>query len=47
LNGGDPRLPLVGYASLAANSHNHLVMVHAVHQISKGVGEYFRVRVHL
>jgi len=47
LNGGDPRLPLVSYACLAANAHNHLVVVHAVYQISKRIREDFGVRVHL
>ena len=43
----DPRLPLVGDSCLSTYTHDHLVMMHAVHQILEGIREDFRVGVNL
>jgi hypothetical protein len=47
LDSRNPRLPLVSYPSLPANSHDHLIMVHAIHKISERIREHFGIRVHL
>ena len=43
----DPGLSLVGYTGLATNTHDHLVVVHAVDQVLQGVGEYFGIGINL
>jgi hypothetical protein len=47
LNGSDPRLSLVGYPSFAANTHNHVVRVHAVDEVFQRVGIYLGIGVDL
>ncbi len=47
LNGGDPTLTLVGYPSLAANAHNGIVVMHAVDEVSEGVGLDCGIRIDL
>ena len=47
LDGGDPRLPLVRYPRLSTNTHDHLIVVHAVNEVLERVGVHFRVGVNL
>ena len=47
LDGRDPRLPLVRYPRLSTNTHDHLVVVHAVDEVLEGIGIHFRVGVNL
>jgi hypothetical protein len=47
LDGGDPTLTFVCYPSLTADAHNHVVVMHAVDEVSEGVGVYLGVRVDL
>ena len=47
LDGRDPRLPLVRYPRLSTNTHDHLIVMHAVNEILERVGVHFRVGVNL
>ena len=47
LNGCDPRLPLVRYPRLSADTHDHLVVLHAVDKVSQRIRENFSICVNL
>ena len=47
LYSSDPRCSFVGYPSFSTNAHDHLVMVHAVHQGFERIGKHFSVCVNL
>ena len=47
LDGGNPRLPFVSYASLPTHAHDHVIMLHAVNQRLKRIRENFRVCIDL
>jgi hypothetical protein len=47
LNCGDPRLPLVRNTRLSTDTHNHLVVVHAVHQMAQRGRENLCVGINL
>ena len=47
LDSGNPRLALVGYSSLATNTHNHLVMMHTIDEVFERIGENLGVCVDL
>lgn len=42
-----PRLSFVGYPRFSANAHNHLVVVHAVHEVAERLREDFGIGVNL
>lgn len=47
LDSRDPRLPLVRYTSFATDTHDHLVVVHAIDKVLQRVGEHLRIGVDL
>ena len=47
LNSCHPRLSLVRYSCLAADTHDHLVVMHTIDEVLEGIGVHFRVRVDL
>lgn len=47
LDSCNPRLTLVGYSSLAADTHDHLVMVHTIDKILQRIRENLGICVDL
>ena len=47
LNGRNPGLSFVRYSGFTAAPHDHLIMMHAIHEVSEGVRKHFSVGVHL
>lgn len=47
LNACHPRPPLVRYAGLPTNAHDHRIMMHAIDKMTQGLGERLGICIHL